>query len=83
MVEKLNAQERMHSYADADMLVKAKVKREDIQMLVKLVEGLGHLGVVTTVNKVEGGVIIQSTKDCWPDLRKAILSMPFYVELMN
>ncbi|GAB6171449.1 DUF4911 domain-containing protein [Paradesulfitobacterium aromaticivorans] len=83
MVEKLNAQERMPSYADADILVKAKVKREDIQMLVKLVEGLGHLGVVTTINKVEGEVVIQSTKDCWPDIRTAILSMPFYVELMD
>ncbi|WP_236006255.1 DUF4911 domain-containing protein [Paradesulfitobacterium ferrireducens] len=70
-------------FAEADLLVKAKVSRKDIQMLAKLVEGLGHLGTVTTTNKAEGEVLIQTTKDCWPELRQAILSMPFVVVLMD
>lgn len=65
---------------DLDMLVKARVPRCEIQMLCKLVEGLGHIGVVTTLNKEAGEVLFQSTKDCWPDLLRAIQHMPFAVE---
>lgn len=83
MLGEIEAQERMYTYADADLLVKAKVSREDIQMLAKLAEGLGHLGTVTTTNKAEGEVLLQTTKDCWPDLRQAILSMPFAVEFLE
>ncbi len=68
-------------FIDADKLVRAKVVRKDIQMLVKLVEGLGHLGVVTTVDKQEGEVLIQTTKDCWPDLEAALQHMPIGIEL--
>jgi hypothetical protein len=51
-----------------------------MQMLDKLVEGLGHLGIVTTTNKALGEVMIQTTKQCWPDLKKAIEKMPFEIE---
>ena len=68
-------------FADSDKLVHAQVEREQIQMLVKLVEGLGHLGVVTTVDKDKGVVLIQTTEDCWPDLRRAMEQMPITVEL--
>lgn len=66
-----------------DVLVKVRVPRSEIQMLVKLVEGLGHLGVVTTINKEAGDVIFQSTKDCWPDLLEAVRHMPFRVEFQD
>jgi len=67
-------------YAEADVLVKARLDRVDMQMLDKLVEGLDHLGIVTTTNKALGEVMIQTTKDCWPDLKKAIENMPFEIE---
>lgn len=69
-------------YADADVIIKARLERTEMQMLDKLVEGLGHLGIVTTTNKALGEVMILSTKDCWPDLKKAIEKMPFAIEFI-
>lgn len=69
-------------YADSDVIVKARMERMEMQMLDKLVEGLGHLGIVTTTNKALGEVMIQTTKDCWPDLKKAIERMPFEIEFL-
>ena len=70
-------------FADADVIVHARLERVDMQMLDKLVEGLGHLGIVTTTNKALGEVMIQTTKDCWPDLKKAIEKMPFEIEVID
>ena len=75
--------EESYSFADCDFLVKARLERANIQMLVKLVEGLGHLGVVTTTDKINGEVLIQTTKDCWPDLAAAIKRMPFQIEILS
>jgi len=69
-------------YVDADVIVNARLERADMQMLDKLVEGLGHLGIVTTTNKAQGEVMIQTTKYCWPDLKKAIENMPFEIEFI-
>ena len=69
-------------FADSDVMVKALLDRVDMQMLDKLVEGFGHLGIVTTTNKALGEVMILSTKDCWPDLKKAIEKMPFLIEFI-
>lgn len=70
-------------FFDTDKLVRVKVARKEINMLVKLVEGLGHLGVVTTLDKVEGEVLIQTTKDCWNDLEIALKHMPFSIEILD
>ena len=70
-------------FADSGFLLKARVPRSEIQMLVKLVEGLGHLGTVTTIDKHAGEVLIQTTKYCWPDLKKALEHMPFEVEFLD
>lgn len=70
-------------YADADVIVHARLERVDMQMLDKLVEGLGHLGIVTTTNKALGEVMIQTTKYCWPDLKRAIENMPFEIEFIG
>ena len=69
-------------FLDADIIIKARLERVEMQMLDKLVEGLGHLGIVTTTNKELGEVIIQTTKYCWPDLKKAIENMPFEIEFI-
>ncbi|AET66660.1 hypothetical protein Desor_0985 [Desulfosporosinus orientis DSM 765] len=66
--------------SDIDLIIKARIDRSQIQMLCKLVEGLGHLGVVTTTNKELGEVMIQTTKQCWPELKEAIEKMPLQVE---
>lgn len=72
----------MNIYANADLIIKARIARSEIQMLCKLVEGLGHLGIVTTTNKELGEVMIQTTKDCWTDLKKLIEQMPIEIEFI-
>ena len=69
-------------FENTDVLIKARLNRVDMQMLDKLVEGLGHLGIVTTTNKALGEVMILTTRDCWTDLRKAIEKMPFEIEFI-
>ncbi len=73
----------MNIYANADLIIKARIDRSEIQMLCKWVEGLGHLGIVTTTNKEQGEVMIQTTKDCWTDLKKLIEQMPIEVEFIG
>jgi hypothetical protein len=70
-------------FSDIDVLVQARLDRVDMQMLDKLVEGLGHLGIVTTTNKALGEVLILSTRDCWSDLKQAIEKMPFEIEFIG
>ena len=70
-------------FSDAGVTIKARLERVEMQMLDKLVEGLGHLGIVTTTNKDLGEVMIQTTKYCWPDLKKAIEMMPFEIEFIG
>ena len=81
--EEQNSDRVNDKYADADLIVKMRIDRSEIQMLCKLVEGLGHLGIVTTTNKELGEVMIQTTRYCWPELKKAIEKMPFGWELIE
>lgn len=78
-----SAEQTSPLFSDSDVIVKARLARVEMQMLDKLVEGLGHLGIVTTTNKALGEVMIQSTKYCWPDLKKAIEKMPFDIEFIK
>jgi len=73
----------MNTYFNIDLIIKARIDRSEIQMLCKLVEGLGHLGIVTTTNKELGEVMIQTTKDCWADLKRLIEQMPIKIEFIN
>jgi len=77
-----SAEQSSNLFADSDIIVNARLERVEMQMLDKLVEGLGHLGIVTTTNKALGEVMIQTTKHCWPDLKKAIEQMPFEIEFI-
>ncbi|MDR3543330.1 MAG: DUF4911 domain-containing protein [Desulfosporosinus sp.] len=70
-------------YTDADLIIRGCIDRSEIQMLCKLVEGLGHLGIVTTTNKELGEVMIQTTKDCWPELKRVIERMPIEMEFIS
>lgn len=79
----VNKEPRLESaFLDAGLIVEARLERVEMQMLDKLVEGLGHLGIVTTTNKALGEVMIQTTKHCWPELKRAIEMMPFEIEFI-
>ena len=69
-------------FDEIDIIIKARIDRSEIQMLCKLVEGLGHLGVVTTTDKLKGEVMIQTTEYCWPELKKLIEHMPIEIEFI-
>ncbi len=68
-------------WQDCDMLVKARVARSDIQLLCKFVEGMGHLGVVTTIDRFEGDVLIQTTKHCWPELERLLQKLQIDIKM--
>jgi len=78
----MNFPKNLHLYSKADLIIKARVDRSEIQMLCKWVEGLGHLGVVTTTDKALGEVMIQTTKQCWPELKALIEQMPLEIEFI-
>lgn len=59
------------------------MRRADINLLVRLVEGLGHLGVVTTLDKERGFVLIQTTEDCREDLLALMDHMPVVWRVMD
>ncbi|MCL1916906.1 MAG: DUF4911 domain-containing protein [Peptococcaceae bacterium] len=59
-----------------DVLIRAMVRRTDINLLVRLVEGLGHMGVITTLDKEQGIVLIQTTQDCRQELLMLMEHMP-------
>lgn len=70
-------------FHDSDFLVKAKVQRSEIQLLAKYVEGMGHLGVVTTIDRVEGEVLLQTTKYCWPELKILLSKLPLEITFVD
>ncbi len=65
---------------ECDLLVKARVSRSDIQLLCKFVEGMGHLGGVTTTDRMAGEVLIQTTRDCWPELKTLLRELDLPIE---
>jgi len=77
------AEESHSSWESSDLLVKARIPRSDIQLLAKYVEGLGHLGVVTTTDKAKGEVMIQTTRYCWPELEKILSALPLQMEILS
>jgi len=66
-----------------DVLLRACLARQDINLLVKLVEGLGHLGIITTLDKEQGLVLIQTTRSCWPQLYELMQHMPINWRLVE
>jgi hypothetical protein len=40
-----------------------------------------YQSVITTTDRRQGEVVIQTTTDCWPDLRAALAAMPFAIEI--
>lgn len=61
----------------------AVVKPEKIDMLTKLVEAYDHLGVVSTVNRDKGMVIVRVTPDTYSEMKEILQNIPFPVELIR
>lgn len=61
----------------------ARVAPERIDMLTKLIEAYDNLGIVSTLNQVEGKVVVRVTPDTWAEMMEIISFLPFPVELIE
>lgn len=63
--------------------VYCRVLPEKIDMLTKIFEGYSHLGIVSTLERSTGLVVIRGTKDTCPEIEKILATLPFKVEIVN
>ncbi len=61
----------------------ARVAVQDIDMLTKIIEAYDHLGIVSTLNRQQGMVIIRGTVDTRPELLKILVNLPFPLETIE
>ncbi len=61
----------------------ARVAVQDIDMLTKIIEAYDHLGIVSTINRPEGLVIVRGTADTRLDLLQILTSLPFPLEIIE
>lgn len=52
-------------------------------MLTKIIEAYDHLGIVSTINRQEGLVIVRGTADTRLDLLQILTSLPFPLEIIE
>ncbi len=61
----------------------ARVNPENIDMLTKIIEAYDNLGIVSTLNRDQGLVIIRGTEDTYPELQQILKHLPFPLLLEN
>lgn len=61
----------------------ARVAVQDIDMLTKIIEAYDHLGIVSTLNRQEGMVIVRGTMDTRLELLQILASLPFPLEIIE
>lgn len=66
-----------------DESIKIKVEPSNISFVNWIIEGYEHVGVVSTLDRENGIIIIRSTKDMLPDLKKIICSFNFQVQFVD
>lgn len=63
--------------------IKAQVAPENIDMLTKIIEAYDNLGIVSTIDRQQGLVIIRGTEDTYPELVEILRHLPFPLLLEN
>lgn len=61
--------------------IRIKLPKQKIAFLMKIIEGYGHLGVLTTLDPKEGLAIVRVTPDTAEDMRELLAQFSF-VELL-
>lgn len=61
----------------------AKVAAQDIDMLTKLLEAFDNLGVVSTVDRSQGLVVVRVTPDTYPEVEQILAHLPFPIEIVK
>ena len=59
----------------------AKVSPDRIDMLTKLIEAYDNLGIVSTLDREQGKVIIRVTLDTWPEMMRILNHLPFEISI--
>lgn len=57
--------------------IKGQTAPEDIDMLTKIIEAYEHLGIVSTLDRHRGIVIIRGTEDTAAELEIILANLPF------
>jgi len=52
-------------------------------MLNKIIEGYGHLGIVSTIDRKAGLVVVKVTEETYPEIKQILLNLPFQVQILN
>jgi len=59
-----------------------KVEPRNITYISRIMEGYEYLGVVTTVDRAQGLLVIRSTPDMRSEIRKILSTLPIDVEFV-
>jgi putative protease len=64
-------------------IIKLKISPKDINFFNRIMEGYEYLGIVTTLDKNAGILIISTTKDFYEDVLGIVENMPMPVIRMK
>ncbi|MDO4540845.1 MAG: DUF4911 domain-containing protein [Syntrophomonadaceae bacterium] len=62
-------------------IIYARLPTAQIDLLNRLIEGFEHLGIVSTLDREQGRVIIRCTKDTREELLLILNNLPFAIEI--
>jgi len=60
-----------------------QIETEKIDMLTRIIEAHGHLGVVSTLDRTRGLVIIRGTSDTIPEIEAVLSFLPFPFKVLE
>lgn len=62
--------------------VRIKVEPRNITYISRIMEGYEYFGVVTTIDRGEGLLLIRTTPDMSPEIQQILSSLPIDVEFV-
>ncbi|MGI6453291.1 MAG: DUF4911 domain-containing protein [Syntrophomonadaceae bacterium] len=64
-------------------IIQLKIAPKDIDLLTKIMEAYEHLGVVSTVDRKAGLLIVTGTEDTIPEVLEVLANAPLPVEIIT
>ncbi|MEQ8201841.1 MAG: DUF4911 domain-containing protein [Syntrophomonadaceae bacterium] len=61
----------------------ARVEPDKIDMLTKIVEAYDNLGIVSTLERSSGRVVVRVTRDTREDMMEILNNLPFPLDIMT
>lgn len=60
-----------------------RVNPVNIDMLSKIIEAYEHLGIVSTLDRKQGLVVVRCTADTRPDMLDILQTLPFPISILD